>query len=394
MNEIKKILTVRPNVSATGVQPKSFKVYQDNPFKAPRFFRGDEGYTSEGEAVNITLKAQLYDYQKEAIQAFKGNGVLCLGCGFGKTTVGIAIAAKLKRKTLIIVHKEFLADQWTERIQQFAPGSSIGRIQGDTWNIDGHQFVIAMIQTLCSREFPKDAFDSFGFLIVDEAHHIGAPAFSRVMFLMTPKYTLGLSATPERKDGLTRILFWFLGPIFYQKLHKPDQDSLSVHKIDFAWNGPITINKLGKVCMATMVTQLTEIPERNTLILETIRNCMNRDRNILVLSDRREHCKFLVDNIPGSTLYIGGMPPIPDYNGNVLISTFSLAYEGLDIPQLDTLILTTPHSDVVQAMGRIMRRAGTKEIWDIVDHWSIFESMWYKRNATYKGPKEKKCLFT
>jgi predicted helicase len=92
--------------------------------------------------------------------------------------------------------------------------------------------------------------------------------------------------------------------------------------------------------------------------------------------------------------FIGGMPPIPDYNGNVLISTFSLAYEGLDIPQLDTLILTTPHSDVVQAMGRIMRRAGTKEIWDIVDHWSIFESMWYKRNATYKGPKEKKCIFT
>jgi superfamily II DNA or RNA helicase len=115
--------------------------------------------------------------------------------------MALAYAAHLGVRTMIIVHKEFLANQWKERINQFCPGATIGRVQQDTFDIE-HDFVIGMIQTMCSRENDPKAFDTIGFVIVDEAHHIGAAAFSQTMFKLCPRYSLGLTATPDRKDGL------------------------------------------------------------------------------------------------------------------------------------------------------------------------------------------------
>ena len=389
---LKRELTVRPEPNALGFPGQPFKVYKEDSkgivTRIPRFF--DKTFKQEfsrGEPALIKCTTKLRDYQSEALKKFSGNGVLCLPCGYGKTVCAIAMAAKLQRKTLIIVHKEFLADQWIERINQYAPGSSIGRIQGDLFDTDGHSFVIAMIQTLCSRDF-TDRLSGFGFLIVDEAHHIGAPAFSQVMFMVRTEYTLGLSATPERKDGLTRLLHWFLGPVFYKKVQEAQE--LRVEKVDFRGPFPdVSINKLGKICMATMVTDLTLINERNDVLLKILRDLVARDRVVLFLSDRRSHCEYVTSEIPGSTLYIGGMKLGPFKN--LIVSTFSLAYEGLDIPELDTLVLGTPHSDITQALGRIMRRPGPKEVWDLVDHWSIFDSMWYKRRDIY-FPKKVQCV--
>ena len=149
--------------------------------------------------------------------------------GLGKTVCALALAARFKRRTLIVVHKGFLADQWVERIGQFCPGSTIGRIQQDDFQIE-NDFVVAMIQTLCVRPWAPGTFDSFGTLIVDEAHHIAAQAFSQSMFLMRPKFTIGLTATPERKDGLTRLLYWFMGPEFY-RLQRREQENEFKEKV-------------------------------------------------------------------------------------------------------------------------------------------------------------------
>lgn len=399
---LKEDLTVRAVENSMGLgRPKAFKVYRELPNKKliiPRFFKESNEPVSEGAAASIVFKATLRPHQKEALKAFKGNGVLCLPCGQGKTLTAIAIASTLKRKTLIIVHKEFLAAQWIERIKQFTECTTIGRIQGGTWNTDS-EFTIAMIQTLCTREFAEDAFDIFGTVIIDEAHHIGAPAFSQVMLRMKPKYTLGLSATPERKDGLTKILYWFLGPAFYTM--SSDSNDFSVNKIDFDYpvlfrEGP-HLNRFGKICMSTMVTELTIIPERNAMIIEHIKDAQKRGRKSLVLSDRRGHCEYLYSQLDPklTNLYMGGYKGHPEIGGGTLISTFSLAYEGLDIPELDTLFLTTPHSDVKQAVGRITRSKGTtREIWDIVDNWSIFKQMWYKRKLIYEPPPDTQCLFS
>jgi superfamily II DNA or RNA helicase len=402
--ELRKALTVRALEKCAGLRPPSFKVYRDTPngLLVPRFFEGSpKAECSKGHsAPELNFVGSLRPHQKEALGAFKGNGVLCLPCGQGKTATGLALASKYKRKTLVIVHKEILADQWTERINQFCPGIKVGRIQGDRWETEGAPIVLAMIQTLCIREFPKGSFDQFGFVIVDEAHHIGAPAFSQVMLGMKPEYTLGLTATPERKDGLTKILYWFLGPMFY-KMDAQVEGELIVNRIDFDCpqfrSEAPTLNRLGKLCMPSNITRLTEIKERNDLIVKNIKDAQKRNRKILVLSDRRSHCEYIFQALEGAVLSMGGSvdPPALTNGASTLISTFGLAREGLDIPELDTLFIVTPISDVVQALGRITRGPGTKEVHDVVDNWANFKNMWYRRNSTYKGPgPAPECLFT
>jgi superfamily II DNA or RNA helicase len=403
--DLKRALTVRAKENALGMRPPAFKVYKELPggkgIQIPRFFKNTDvkQKTTLGTPTpKMNFKGKLFPHQTDAMSHFKGNGVLCLPCGKGKTATALAIASRYKRRTLIIVHKEFLASQWRERIAQFCPGTTVGLVQGDTCTLET-DFVIAMIQTLCSREFPSDAFASIGFVIVDEAHHIGAPAFSKAMFNFSAEYTLGLTATPERKDGLTKILFWFLGDIFYSM----EQDACHVEHIKVPFNhpdfkqGPI-LNKAGKISMTHMVNILVDIPERNELILKKLAECIKRKRKILVLSDRRHHCEFLHEKLGTdvSGLYIGGMTSEEHEKAShkqVILATFCLAYEGLDIPSLNTLFLVTPHSDIKQAVGRITRNADSnKEVYDFVDSWSIFDSMFYKRKKVFEPASIEKCL--
>ena len=396
---LKKELTVRAKENAVGIRPPAFKVYKELPngtLHIPRFFKEDTKKFTKGHNVQIQFKGILRPHQKEALNAFNGNGVLCLPCGQGKTCTALAIAAKMKRKTIIIVHKEFLANQWRDRIHQFCPGSKIGRIQGDCFDTDG-EFVIAMIQTLCVRDHDPEQFSCFGMLIVDESHHIGAPAFCKTMFKVFPEFTLGLTATPDRKDGLTKLLYWFLGKQFYSMTQSTSD--VNTIRIDFDHPsyraGPI-LTRFGKISMAHMVNHIVELHERNELILMHVKNAIERNRRILILSDRRGHCEWFYDQLGDdvSGLYLGGMSEEKQEKASqkqVIVATFSLAYEGLDIPELDTLFLVTPHSDVKQAVGRITRTSGTKEVYDVVDNWSVFSGMFYRRK---KSTEVEECLFS
>jgi superfamily II DNA or RNA helicase len=329
------------------------------------------------------------------VKAFeeKGGGVLSLPCGYGKTTVALALSAQLKVRTMIVVHKEFLANQWVEKIKEFCPGATIGRVQGDVFDVE-KDFVIAMIQTMCMREFDKKAFDSIGLLVVDEAHHIGAPAFSQFMFKICPKFTLGLTATPERKDGLTRLLYWFLGPEFF-RIERTNQGTTKVQVINYtdeAFKESPPVTRFGQLNMAAMVSIVTELESRNDVIVDTAREAFDEGRRVLILTDRREHCFYLQNRLgSNSALYIGGMKEKDleeSSRAPIVIATFQLAHEGLDIPALDTVILATPKSDIKQSIGRIMRETAGKLndplIFDIVDHWSVFFAMFRKRLKVYR----------
>jgi superfamily II DNA or RNA helicase len=309
------------------------------------------------------------------------------------TTVALAFSAHLKVRTMIVVHKEFLANQWTEKIREFCPGATIGRVQGDIFDIE-KDFVIAMIQTMCTRSYDRNAFDSIGLLVVDEAHHIGAPVFSQFMFKICPRYTLGLTATPERKDGLTRLLYWFLGPEFF-RIERTAQRSTKVtaiHYLDESFKEAPPVTRFGKINMAAMVSAVTELEKRNAVIVRAVEEALCENRRVLILSDRREHCFNLQKRLGSKAgLYIGGLKEAELEEASkmpVVIATFQLAHEGLDIPALDTVILATPKSDIKQSIGRIMRETPGKLndplIIDIVDHWSVFFSMYRKRCAVYK----------
>jgi len=404
--EIKKELTVRAVVNDDfGFPPPPFKVFRQtkNGICVPRYY----GVSKMGEPhddkrpepvrINIHFNGTLRDatHQNAALAAAidAGHGVLSLPCGYGKTTVSLAIACKLGYRTMIVVHKEFLANQWEERIKQFCPGATIGRVQQNKKDVDC-DFVIAMLQSLSLKEYSFGDFDSVGTLIVDEAHHICAKVFSQSLFKMCPKHIFGLSATPNRKDGLTKVLHWFMGPTFFA-VERENQQQVEVFPIEFEcarFRDPPPCTRFGKLSLSTMITELTEMRERNTMLVNLIKRIAKSTRQILVLSDRRHHCMFLHECFPKTSgLYMGGMKEADltaSSTKQIICATFSQAHEGLDIPSLDTVILATPKSDIVQSIGRVMRETKGKKnnpnIYDIFDQWSVCHAMYNKRLRVYK----------
>ena len=390
-SELRRILTVRPVASEGRPSPPSFKVFREagDRLCVPQHFGrstlGEHPSDRRGDPARTTVRfhGKLRDYQEQAVEKSLGGGVISLPCGYGKSIVALAISARLGFRTMIMVHKEFLANQWVEVIQRFCPGATIGRVQGDLMELD-RDFVICMIQTMCSREHPPRTFESIGLLVVDEAHHICAKVFSQTMFKLCPKVTVGLSATPERKDGLTRVLHWFLGPMAFCITRQAS--NVELRTVDFRGPfPPVAHTRNGQLDLPSMITDLTRVPERNELIFHEIRELLKTERNILVLTDRREHCQMIAAEFDGGLYYGGLAQEALDEAAakRLIVGTFSLAQEGLDIPKLDTVIFATPKADIVQASGRILRSKNQPLIIDIVDHWCMFPNMHAKRRRQY-----------
>uniref|UniRef100_A0AB38ZMC2 Helicase D10 n=1 Tax=Mantoniella tinhauana virus 1 TaxID=3111543 RepID=A0AB38ZMC2_9VIRU len=430
LQDIKKELTVRPIVNGDyGFPPPPFKVFKPakNGICVPRFYgtstlgEPDNDRRPEPKRIKTAFVGKLRDatHQNEALAAAlkAGHGVLSLPCGYGKTTVSLAIACNLGYRTMIVVHKQFLADQWKERIQQFCPGATIGIVQQDRKEVEC-DFVIAMLQSLSLKEYNFSDFESIGTLIVDEAHHVCAKVFSQSLFKLCPRHIYGLSATPERKDGLTKVLHWFMGPTFFA-VERKNQEQVQVFTIVYEssrFRDPPPSTRNGKISMPSMITELVEDRERNKMLVALVKRASAGTRQLLVLSDRRLHCEFLHQCFPKSSgLYMGGMKEEQLQESSkkkIIFATFSQAHEGLDIPTLDTVILASPKSDITQSIGRIMRETKGKknnpQIFDIHDKWSVFSAMYYKRLKVYRqggfmmsenGPSDEstfpqgKCLF-
>jgi len=413
---LKNELTVSPESqsSSFSCSDESFPVFRESKsrFRIPRHF-GIHNFGPSfinklplGLSINVDFVGILKQStnQQEAVDSSLynintyGGGLLSLPTGYGKTCVALYILSKLKVKTLIIVHKTFLMNQWIERIQQFLPSATIGKIQKDTIDIDGKDIVIGMLQSLSMKSYEPHIFDSFGFTIIDETHHISSKVFSRALFNVCTKYTLGLSATPYRKDGLTKVLNWFIGDIFYS-VSRSNDCTVNVHIHSFSHPSFLLdppLNKLGTISLPSVINQLVLIPERNTFIISSLVSFLKQQRKIIVLSDRRSHCELLLTSLVelsiNAGLYMGGMKQSvlkSNEDCDVLLATYSLAQEGLDIPSLDTLILATPKTDVVQSCGRILRETSGKKnsplILDISDKFASLPNQSRKRCKFYKS---------
>ncbi len=374
---------MRPIVQGDfGFPPPSFKVFKDVPGTSsiciPRFFGEskfgppDEDTRPEPARANITFKGTLRTETRQ-IEAFEaatraGHLVLALDCGFGKTTIALAIAAFYKMRTMIVVHKEFLAQQWRERINQFCPGATIGVVQRDKIEVDGCDFVIAMLQSLSLKEYSFKQFESIGVVFADEAHHVCARVFSQALFKVCPRHAFALSATPDRKDGLTKVLHWFFGEGTFVA-RRENQGQVMVFPVTYecaAFHEAPPTNRMGKISLVEMITTLVCDPDRTKMVVDLLTKTLRKtpSRQILVLSDRREHCKLLQSYFPdNSGLYMGGMKQAlleESSKKTIIFATFSQAHEGLDIPTLDTVILATPKSDIKQSIGRILRETTGK----------------------------------
>ena len=187
------------------MQPPAFPIYRESQQKlyVPRFFGldtygfPDEERLSHGDDINLSFNGSLRDYQENVVSVYLDHtkrsntpehkrsgygGLLEIPCGRGKTVIALNIISKLKKKTLVIVHKNFLVSQWIERIEQFLPNARVGKIQGQVIDIEDKDIVIGMLQSLSMKKYPTEIFESFGLTVVDETHHIAAEVFVRSLF--------------------------------------------------------------------------------------------------------------------------------------------------------------------------------------------------------------------
>jgi superfamily II DNA or RNA helicase len=423
LNKTKSELNVIPFTGGDygGEPEKPIKVYRENSthLYIPKFFGINKYGICEKnipEGIDIDLKFNL-ELRKEQLipvektmEAYKekSGGILSLGCGAGKTILGLYFISKLSKKTLIIVHKEFLMNQWIERIQFALPSARIGIIQGSKCEIENKDIVIGMLQSLSLKDFSKDTFDDFGHVIIDECHRIPSKIFMRTLFKINCKYMLGLSATPNRKDGCTKILKWFIGDIVYNGVNdNKDDENRNIVKVlryiinseDENYNKEL-LNFRGQVQMATMVNQIVNYLRRTKIMVIKIKEELdaNENRQILILSDRKQQLedfdKLLKESgVESVGYYVGGMKKNDlkkSESCRVLLGTYPMANEGLDIPSLNGLVLATPKSDIIQTVGRICRMKHENIqplIIDLVDNFSVFEKQGKKRLDLYRKNK-------
>ena len=319
------------------------------------------------------------------------------------TVMALNILARLKKKTLIIVHKSFLASQWIERIQQFLPTAKVGQIQGPVIDIEQKDIVIGMLQSLSMKTYPADMFAEFGLVIVDECHHISSETFVRSLQKIVTLYTLGLSATMQRKDGLTKVFKMFLGEIIYKE-KRESNDSVLVKTIKFetddAEYNEVEVDYRGNVKYSTMITKLCKSNSRTEFIITVIENeiKLNKNQQILLLAHNKSLLTYIFKAIEHRSIttvgyYVGGMKERDlklSESQQVIVATYSMAAEALDIKTLSTLILATPKTDIVQAVGRILRIKHEQPlIIDFLDTHEPFLGQAKKRRAYYRLNKYK-----
>jgi len=221
-------------------------------YQYPKFVGKLRDTTHQNEALRAAIKA--------------GHGVLSLPCGYGKTTVSLAIACKLGYRTMIVVHKQFLADQWRERIKQFCPGATIGVVQQDKKEVEC-DFVIAMLQSLSLKEYSFSDFESIGTVIVDEAHHICAKVFSQSLFKLCPRHILRtLSDTRDEKMVSLKVLTLVHGTYLFRSRTQKSGTGGSIPSYVYDspnYKNPPPSMRNGKISMPNMITELVEDRNRN-----------------------------------------------------------------------------------------------------------------------------------
>jgi len=421
--QIRNDLTIKPytgSIGANNSNPVTYPAYResDKKFYVPHYYgvetfgKPKEHKISDGENIDVDFVGILRDYQEPVVKkyidcvtnsGFGGGGLLELPCAWGKTSASLWIISQLKKKTLVIVHKEFLLNQWVERIEQFLPTARVGRIQGQIIDIENKDIVIGMLQSLSMKEYPASVFESFGFTIIDEVHHISSQTFSNALFKIITKYMLGLSATMNRKDGTTRVFKMFLGDVIFKGKRDEERNvevrAIEYHVEDDDFNHVITDFR-GNVSYSSMISKLCEYNRRSEFIIKVVINLLNDNpkQQIIILAHNRNLIKYLHDaiqhrNIASVGYYVGGMKEAAlkeSENKQVIVATFCMASEGLDIRTLNTLIMATPKTDIQQSVGRILREKHNQPIVvDIIDSHEPFKNQWKKRRAFYMKEKYK-----
>jgi superfamily II DNA or RNA helicase len=288
----------------------------------------------------------------------------------------------LQVPTLVVVHKEFLVDQWMKRVEQFLPDAKIGRVQQDECDYEGKHVVIGMVHSLAGKQYPSGLYRWPGLVIFDETHRVAAFTWSAVPPLFPARYRLGLSATPRRKDGADNVFLYHIGQVLFSAHEQRLAPKIRRVETSFSLFKTPSFNP-NLASKAVLLKFLCGSPQRNRQIVDQLILAVLAGRKVLVLSERLSHLDALhlllremwpkSDPLPSVGNYVGGMKKEElevSERCKVIFATTQMVSEGLDIPAIDTLFLTCPMGDVEQCVGRIQRPyPGKKEpvVVDFID---------------------------
>lgn len=383
ITRIKLDLMVRPQGPPQFMKDnKPFPVYNETEkyLIIPRYYAKDtlnvkmKFKKSEIDTnCKINFKSNLRELQQEImdevipkIKKTKG-GMISLPCGFGKTVCSLYLASKLGKKTLVIVHKTFLMNQWKERIEQFTD-AKVGQIRQDKIEVEDCDIVIGMLQSISKDKYTEELFKEFGLVIFDEAHHAPSRYFSRSLPIISSEYMLALSATPKRTDRLEKVIHWYFGPMLYKitdnrniqvlvKMYNYHSTHSTFKEAMLPYNGDVNLPKT--------INRITKLKKRNKFIINLIDELlMEEGRKVLILSDRIQHLESLKEMLDDKELtdndfYIGKMKQ-KDLDiaaeKQIILGSYAMASEALDIPTLNTLIMVTSRRNIEQSVGRILRK--------------------------------------
>lgn len=341
--------------------------------------------------VDFTFAGTLKPFQEVAVKTMlrKDFGTLSAPTGSGKTVMGLYMLARRKQPALIVVHTRDLANQWVSRIGTFLgiPEKAVGMIGGGKKKV-GRAVTVALVQSL--YKIADDIAPGIGFIIVDECHRCPSRTFTEAVTRFDSRYMLGLSATPFRRDKLSKLIFWYLGDVHHRIENRQLVDSGDVLAAEVHFRETTFTPYYDPVNdYSRMLSELTADDERNRLIADDVaREARISPGTTLVLSDRKKHCENLWSLIKfrndAACEFLTGDRSDGDRKEivqrlnageiKILVATGQLIGEGFDCPNLATLFLVTPvrfSGRVLQYIGRVLRPAPGKKRAKIIDYIDI-----------------------
>lgn len=366
-------------------------------------------YTDSRKTSNplpLMFKGTLNPEQSQAMQTTLGHdmGLLVAPPGAGKTVMGCYAVAQRSVATLILADRGPILDQWRKQLMSLLGLASkqIGQVGAgrdrQTGRID-----LATIQSLARRDDLPEFFSRYGFIVVDECHHLPAATFEACIRQAPARYFLGLTATPYRRDGLHDIISMQCGPIRYRIAQGPSSLSLRLFPRETSFSLPSDT----EVPIQEVFRRVVQDEERSALVVNDVLAALRRGRRCLILSHWKEHCQALADKLlkEGRPPFVlsGGMgkkeraailkaiQETPCDKDLIVVATGQYLGEGFDCPQLDTLFLAFPvafKGKLIQYVGRIMRDFPAKsdaEVYDYLDaRVPVLKRMYSRRSRTYE----------
>lgn len=460
---------------------KPIKIYKetDQRLYMPRFYGLAEIGAADSDKLwsrqfahnpNLTFTGALRSNQIPVVDVtFKslterGGGVISIECGGGKTSCSLYLACLLNKKNTVsstppvdnnsdeerelqsvelppfkigvVAHTTDMMKQWKERIEQFVPTARIGVVQQDKLQIQDKDIVIMSLKTVALRKYAKDAFEGLSLVIWDEIHLMCTNLFSQAFPKLASKYSMGLSATPFRKDKCERIFQSYIGPVVFLRKRGKDE-KIEARCITYLMEDiEPTFDRRGKIMYTSTTVDVINREERSKWLADYVQQLATHGRTVLVLGEYVKHLKVLqkfvdahkaerfhkegaltlmsgkyspdspLSMLPRDVLrLIAGMARRPVTTGlyigemkneqrkdseekDVILGTYKMASVGMDIPTLNCLVFASPRKDIEQSVGRILRKEHAVHkplIIDVIDNHTLFKSQSTVRKKFYRS---------